>query len=426
MSWLLPVSFWGECQWSAHRGRSVKHTYGDGVQLYCVNSTVTGFEATGTRIGIHSIFGSNIIYNNITYGSKLGIAAPAGNNDVVGNTIYGPPIPVTDGSNYGGILAGPGNRIKNNLLVDMHPDSGGQGAYIFVTGGSHSSGNELRDGDPTLGGTVVGNVCNNSSAIGCTLTAPGATYFVAPGAANFHNHASSPALTTGTTLGTPFTSDKEGVLRTAPWSSGAYEGTGTLPGPVTQLVFLQPPTSVAQGAVMSPSVTVGLMDATGALVTTATNSVALIIGTSPGGANLTGGAPVAAVGGVASFSALTLSPSGTYTLIAQSSGLPDKPSAAFTVTGAATPARLFMGVQPSDTDSGATMTPPVTVTVRDASSNMIPTSTIPVTIALQQNPAGGTLSCGPATCTKNAVGGTATFDTLSINDRRDWLYAGAH
>ena len=35
-------------------------------------------------------------------------------------------------------------------------------------------------------------------------------------------------------------------------------------------------------------------------------------------------------------------------------------------------------------------------------------------LTLATNPAGGTLSCGPATCTKNAVAGEATFDTLSL------------
>ena len=40
------------------------------------------------------------------------------------------------------------------------------------------------------------------------------------------------------------------------------------------------------------------------------------------------------------------------------------------------------------------------------------TSTAPVTVALQQNPAGGTLS---GTLTRNAVAGVATFNNLSVN-----------
>ena len=54
------------------------------------------------------------------------------------------------------------------------------------------------------------------------------------------------------------------------------------------------------------------------------------------------------------------------------------------------------------------------VQVRDATGLVVTTSTAAITLTLATNPAGGTLSCGPATCTKNAVAGEATFDTLSL------------
>ena len=78
------------------------------------------------------------------------------------------------------------------------------------------------------------------------------------------------------------------------------------------------------------------------------------------------------------------------------------------------PTSLGFGVQPASTVSGAAITPAVTVRVLDAGSQVVTASTLPVTVALAVNPAGGTLACGPATCTKNAVAGVATFDTLSI------------
>ena len=49
-----------------------------------------------------------------------------------------------------------------------------------------------------------------------------------------------------------------------------------------------------------------------------------------------------------------------------------------------------------------------------SSGALVTDSTLPITLGLDYNPAGGTLLCEPATCTKTASGGTATFDTLSI------------
>ena len=65
--------------------------------------------------------------------------------------------------------------------------------------------------------------------------------------------------------------------------------------------------------------------------------------------------------------------------------------------------------------TGVAITPSVLVRVLDAADQVVTTSTLPVTVALGTNPAGGTLACGPATCTKNAEAGVATFDTLSIS-----------
>ena len=49
------------------------------------------------------------------------------------------------------------------------------------------------------------------------------------------------------------------------------------------------------------------------------------------------------------------------------------------------------------------MTPPFVVGIFDATGNVVTASTAPVTLTLYQNPAGGTLSCGPLTCTQEAA-----------------------
>lgn len=73
--------------------------------------------------------------------------------------------------------------------------------------------------------------------------------------------------------------------------------------------------------------------------------------------------------------------------------------------------KLAFGQQPTTTTSMLTISPPVTVRVLDAANALVTTSTVPVTLAFGNNPAGGTLS---GTLTRNAVNGVATFPDLSV------------
>src|SRR3989440_3385768 len=74
----------------------------------------------------------------------------------------------------------------------------------------------------------------------------------------------------------------------------------------------------------------------------------------------------------------------------------------------ATPHHLAFNVQPSNTITGATITPGVTVRLLDAENN--PTTSNPnVTLSIGTNPGGGTLG---GTTTVAAVNGTATFSDL--------------
>lgn len=106
------------------------------------------------------------------------------------------------------------------------------------------------------------------------------------------------------------------------------------PAAATQLVFAQQPTSATQGTVVSPPVTVEVRDVNGNLVTSATNSVTLTIGTNPGGGILGGTVTVAAVAGVATFADLSIDlPGSGYTLVASSGTLTQATSAAFDIFG---------------------------------------------------------------------------------------------
>lgn len=80
---------------------------------------------------------------------------------------------------------------------------------------------------------------------------------------------------------------------------------------------------------------------------------------------------------------------------------------------APTPTKLAFGVQPTNTDKDAAITPAVTVRILDSSNNLVTSSTRNVTLAIGTNPSGGTLA---GTATVAAVGGIATFSNLSINN----------
>ena len=178
----------------------------------------------------------------------------------------------------------------------------------------------------------------------------------------------------------------------------------------SKLTYLQQPTTATAGASVSPAVTVRIEDASGGL-TTSTANVTIAIGTNPGGGTLAGTTTVAAVGGVATFSNLSIDKVGTgYTLTATSTGLTSKTSSTFNIT-VGTAAKLTFLQQPTSATAGVSVSPSVTVRIEDASGNLT-TSTASVTVAIGTNPGGGTLS---GTKTVAAVSGVATFSTLSIN-----------
>src|SRR6185437_4050288 len=183
-------------------------------------------------------------------------------------------------------------------------------------------------------------------------------------------------------------------------------------GTVTQLVFgTQPGTTVAN-RVIAPAVKVRALDALGNLVPSFTGSVAIALGSNPGGATLSGTTPVSAASGVATFFDLSLNKAATgYTLTASAGGLGPVTSTAFDITPG-TASQLAFTVQPSNTVAGAAISPAVQVTALDPAGHVVPGLTGDVTLSLGSNPAGGTLG-GAATVA--AVNGVASFSTLTLD-----------
>jgi hypothetical protein len=140
----------------------------------------------------------------------------------------------------------------------------------------------------------------------------------------------------------------------APATSAAFDVTTAyvamppppdLPVPVVtsvHLVFSVQPSAAAEEATITPPVEVTAQDSAGAIVTSFTRDVTLVIsaGTGDPEAELSGTTTVAAVGGVAVFSDLSIDNAAKrYTLTAKAPGVPEAVSAAFNITagGAETP-----------------------------------------------------------------------------------------
>ncbi len=195
---------------------------------------------------------------------------------------------------------------------------------------------------------------------------------------------------------------------------GGEKSTSPTPS-ASKLAFIVQPAGAQAGAPISPAVTVAVQDASGNTVSSATTRIAIVIDANPAGGTLSGGTTVAAVGGVATFSSLSLDKAGTgYTITAAAAGLTWATSAAFNVTAGAA-SKLAFTAQPSSTMAGSAILPAVAVTVQDASGNRVTTGTDTITLAIT----GGTGTAGAhlrGTTTGAVDGeGVATFSTLSID-----------
>src|SRR5438445_351211 len=150
-----------------------------------------------------------------------------------------------------------------------------------------------------------------------------------------------------------------------PVTSTAFDIT---PGTATRLAFTQQPTNTVAGGAISPAVQLSALDPAGNLVPTFTGSVTVALGNNPGGSTLGGTTTVAAVGGVVTFSDLTLDKTAPgYWLTA--TGLGTATSSSFNIiAGPAT--QLVFGTQPGTTVAGQQITPAVKLRALDALGNV--------------------------------------------------------
>src|SRR5213079_3273553 len=205
-----------------------------------------------------------------------------------------------------------------------------------------------------------------------------------------------------------------------PDTSAAFS---VMPAPATDLQFtVQPrqPSAAMQDSAIKPPVQVTAYDSLGNKVINFTGLVGVTLGNDGSvtkKATLSGGDPVPAVAGVATFPNLRIDQAGVgYTLTAAfGTAQPVDTSTAFNITpGPPPPAThlAFTQQPPQTTQAGAAIVPPVQIAALDAAEHVVQGFTGAIGLALEPASNGGTLSGGTPI---NAVNGIATFPSLSVD-----------
>ncbi len=178
-------------------------------------------------------------------------------------------------------------------------------------------------------------------------------------------------------------------------------------GTATQLVFSVEPTNTVAGGAITPAVQVTAEDASGNTATGFTGDVTVAIGANAGGGTLSGTKTIAASGGVATFSTLSIDKAGTgYTLTATGAG--SATSTAFNITaGAAATIAINAGDGQTATVGTAVPIPP-SVIVRDQFGNPVPEVAVTFEIVL----GGGTVS--PTTPVATGADGIAAVTSWTL------------
>ncbi|WP_224371991.1 Ig-like domain-containing protein [Hyalangium versicolor] len=187
-------------------------------------------------------------------------------------------------------------------------------------------------------------------------------------------------------------------------------------GDASRLEFVtQPPGSVRAGEVFAPAVHLRVLDAQGNVVT-APVDVTLTLEPAASGATLGGTATRATLEGEASFDDLAVTRAGVgYTLVASGPGLVSATSTPFDVTaGPADPTKTLVEVSKSGVVADGTDFTVITVTVRDAFDNPVPSQAVDISSTGSDNtltPSGST-SGADGTVTATLSSTTAEVKTI--------------
>lgn len=363
-----------------------------------LGNTVTTFVGAVTA-GISSNPGGGTLSGTATVNASLGVATFTTlsiNRPGTGYALTASAAGVTAGVSAPFNIT-PGSASQ--LVFTIPPSNSGAGAAIT----------------PAVQVTAVDPLGNTATGFGGLVTItiaanPGGGTLSGTSAVNATNGVASFASLRINKPGTGYTL-RAGSPGLVPDTSGTFNITSV----ATKLVFTAEPVSTQAGSAITPAVRVTAEDSLGNVVTGFTGNVTVTLFNNPGPGILSGANTVAAVGGVATFANLSVDRVGSgYTLIATASGLLNDFSAAFNITPGP-PAQLVFTVQPSNTPAGATISPPIQVTVEDAQGNTVTGYIGTVTMVIGTNPPPGPKGSLLGTTTQSIVGGVATFSDLGID-----------
>jgi protocatechuate 3,4-dioxygenase beta subunit len=409
-----------------------------------VSATISGVAVTQTdtvtvNAGSAAALSFTVQPSNATAGATISPSIKVAAQDAFGNpdTTYTGSVTVAISTNpNGGTLAG--TKIRSAVagvatFNDLSIDKAGTGYVLQATAtgltvGTSSAFNITAAGVSasqsslvTSPGTITASSGSSAATITVTardafgnLVSGAAVVLAATGSGNALTQPSGPTDVAGVATGT-LSSTAVGakvISATAEGVSVTQTDTVTVnAGAAAALTFTVQPSNATAGASITPAIQVAAQDAFGNPNTAFTGNVTMAIATNPSGGTLSGFVTRAAVAGVATFSSLSMDKSGTgYTLQASATGLTTAISTGFNVTAGSADHLGFLA-QPTDVVAGETLAT-VQVEIQDVLGNRVTGATNQVTVAIFDNPNGGTLS---GTKTVNAAAGVATFSTLSID-----------
>ncbi len=310
--------------------------------------------------------------------------------------------PATDFGPFGGAIAfGSGT----NWSFSGTGGTPGPGQYDFLTAALEDLGNLLGIGTAASWAAQVngshqltGPHAEAANSGAPVPLASSNTFFASGLLSNGNEPAMDGAISTGSRKA--FTSLDWAALQDVGWT-------------IDNLVVTAqpPPTISAPGTGFG--LTVSAEDPTGHLDPTFQGTITLALGHNPSGASLGGTVSVKAIHGQASFSGLTLDQAGQgVTILAGNATLgATVTTAPFAVTSPSAATHLVVTSQPpSSVASGSGFG--LMVSAEDGSNHVDPNYSGPVTIALANDPASGSLG---GTLTAMASHGVATFAGLSLD-----------
>jgi hypothetical protein len=261
-----------------------------------------------------------------------------------------------------------GKTFTDSSFTACHgpPPAGGGGGISASTSTVTASPSTITASTGSSTATITVTVKNASGA-----PVSGATVVLsATGGGNTITQPAGPTGANGVATGT-LRSTVAGIKTiTATMSGTAANQRPTVtvnPAAAAALGFTVQPGNTNVGQPISPAVQVEVRDQFGNRVTGASNQVTLTLGNNPNGATLGGTTTVAASGGTASFSTLTVNQARNgYTLVAQATGLTNATSNGFNVTvppPAVSATESDVSVNPASIAAGGSST--ITVTVKD-------------------------------------------------------------